>query len=227
MSRKAFVQVLVVVSLMALALPVAGVAAGAEMKLLLPQNRTTFQTNELIDLSVLRTDTAALPADKVTLTVAGEAGKMTFAFPARGADCGKAQAVEHLHLNGWLFRPGKYTVEAAAAAPRPRPNRSLQPRPQEHLSHVHWGGPSGKARSARARTGWVQPHVRPSRILDPRGMDFMGCCRWAACTSTTAARVRLVRPLLHRPRGAAGDGPHHGFRTGQRRRGTTCTTSRA
>ena len=80
-------------------------------------HRTAYQTNEWIDVSVVRSDAAALPAGNLTLTVSGDdASKMVFTFPVKavaveGAD---ARATEHLHLNGRLIRPGKYVVEASA-----------------------------------------------------------------------------------------------------------------
>ncbi len=92
-------------------------APAAELQLLLPLERTAYQTNELIDLSVVRGDSQPLPATDLTLTITGDDGsRMTFTFPlsavaVEGAD---ARHTEHLHLNGWLLRPGRYSVEAAA-----------------------------------------------------------------------------------------------------------------
>ena len=89
----------------------------AKLQLLLPLGRVAYQTNERIDVSVLRTAPAALPAAELAFTVTGEdAGKLAFTFPliavpVVGAD---ARATEHLHLNGALLRPGKYTLEVAA-----------------------------------------------------------------------------------------------------------------
>jgi len=40
--------------------------AAPQAQLLLPLGRTVYQTNELIDLSVVRSDTAALPAGMLT-----------------------------------------------------------------------------------------------------------------------------------------------------------------
>jgi hypothetical protein len=93
----------------------ASVAPGAELKLLLPQSRTAFQTNEWIDLSVVRSSPQALPAAPLTLTLAGADGsqlKATFPLPAVAVSGNAARQTEHLHVNGWLLRPGKYTVKA-------------------------------------------------------------------------------------------------------------------
>lgn len=112
------------VALAALAwLPLAATAA-VQLKVSLPLGRTAYQTNEWIDLAVVRSDAAALPAADLTLTLAGsDASQAVFVFPVAavpvvGAD---ARATEHLHLNGWLLRPGAYTVsivctDAAAQA---------------------------------------------------------------------------------------------------------------
>ncbi|HEY8667638.1 MAG TPA: hypothetical protein VIL86_13300 [Tepidisphaeraceae bacterium] len=49
-------------------------APGAELKLLLPLNGTAYQTNEAIDLSIIRSDKAALAAGDLTLTLSGRRG---------------------------------------------------------------------------------------------------------------------------------------------------------
>src|SRR5580704_3587479 len=93
------------------------IAPAAKVELVLPLHRVAYQTNEWIDVSVVRSDAAAVPAGNLTLTVTGDdASKMVFTFGVKAiAVEGKdARATEHLHLNGQLLRPGKYTVEASA-----------------------------------------------------------------------------------------------------------------
>jgi hypothetical protein len=104
-------------------------AAAAELTLTLPLGRAAYQTNERIDLAVARAAAAneALAAGELTLTVAGEAdgSALTFQFAVRAAapgEDGTARATEHLHLNGALLRPGRYTLTvgcdgAEASAP--------------------------------------------------------------------------------------------------------------
>jgi len=95
-------------------LGIAPISAGAELKLNLPLNRAAYQTNERIDLSVIRTADKALSAGELLLKVHGEDGsELAFTFPAAkaSAQSGKTSRAEHLHLNGWVLRPGKYTVE--------------------------------------------------------------------------------------------------------------------
>src|SRR6516165_8079788 len=91
-----------VVALLGLA---AGGARAAEVKVQSPLGRSAFQTNERIDLSVVRQSDKALTAGELELRVRGEdGGLLTFAFPVGKAEPegGKARRVEHLHLNGWL-----------------------------------------------------------------------------------------------------------------------------
>ena len=144
MIRKAWAVVLV--SLTVLALVPAGITAAAEMKLLLPQNRTAFQTNERIDVSVVRMDTAALPAGALTVTATGESGRMTFTFPVKGAALsgGTARAVDHLHFNGWLLRPGKYAVEVSCGGASAKADIEVFSHiRRSSFRTIHWGGPSG------------------------------------------------------------------------------------
>ena len=88
--------------------------AAEELKIILPQNRTAFQTNEWIDISVARKSAQPLVAGTLTLTINGIEDKSkisaSFELPALPNTSG----TEHYHLNGWLIRPGSYSIEAAA-----------------------------------------------------------------------------------------------------------------
>ncbi|HYG73755.1 MAG TPA: hypothetical protein VEK08_01880 [Planctomycetota bacterium] len=91
-------------------------AWAADPALLLPLNRTAYQTNERIDLAVVRSSDKELAAGELTLTVSGDDGsKLVFTYPVKAAAVsGKdARTTEHLYLNAWLLRPGKYSLEAA------------------------------------------------------------------------------------------------------------------
>jgi hypothetical protein len=95
----------------------ASAVPAAEVKIVLPQNRTAFQTNEWIDVSVVRRGMGPLTAGPLVLTLMGADGSSigaTFAAPAVGVQGNEARATEHLHMNGWLMRPGKYAIEVAA-----------------------------------------------------------------------------------------------------------------
>src|SRR4051812_40834338 len=91
-------------------------AAAPQGKGLLPLGRAAYQTNELIDLAVVRTSDADLPAGDLSVVVGGEDGsRLAFTFPAAAAKVeGKdARVTSHLHLDGRLLRPGSYTIEVA------------------------------------------------------------------------------------------------------------------
>lgn len=104
---------LATVAVLAVAAP--AITHASDVQLLLPLGRTAYQTNEAIDLAVVRRDAAALPAAELAITVTGEAGsKLQLVFPVTAvAVTGKdARATELLQLNGRLLRPGGYTVSA-------------------------------------------------------------------------------------------------------------------
>jgi hypothetical protein len=88
-----------------LALPVA--AHAAKVEILLPLGRNVYQTNEWIDVSVVRSDAQALKAGDLVLTLNGADGSvLSYTFPVKAV----ARSTEHLHLNGALLRPGKYRL---------------------------------------------------------------------------------------------------------------------
>lgn len=90
-------------------------AARAEIKILLPLGRTAYQTNEWIDITVVRGSPNSMPGGPLTMTLSGKDGsKIVTTFDAPPIEQAKESIpVQHLHVNGWLLRPGKYTVEAA------------------------------------------------------------------------------------------------------------------
>lgn len=118
-------------------------ASAAELKILLPQARTVFETNEWIDISLVRSATEALPAAPLTLKLQstdGGAVNTVFALPAvavRGAD---ARATEHLHINGYLLRPGHYAIEATAHGATAKSEIDVYPHVRKSSFRViNWG----------------------------------------------------------------------------------------
>ena len=175
-----------IVRAMLIGLASLGIASlsAAELKLSLPLNRTAYQTNERIDLSVLRTADKALSAGELVLKVHGEDGsELAFTFPAAKVQTqsGKASRVEHLHLNGWLLRPGKYTVEAAC-------DGATASKSIEVFSHVrrstfrlvNWGArATGAARLAEGEDGLGYNLFNGGQNDDNLirgGLDFMANC---------------------------------------------------
>ncbi len=75
--------------------------------------RTAYQTNERIEISVVRSSTENLPAGILTLTLEGDdASKLAFTF-ASGAAAAKdsaARETEHYYLDARLLRPGHYRL---------------------------------------------------------------------------------------------------------------------
>jgi hypothetical protein len=99
-------------AVLALTLFPSSVPAGEESQLSiqLPLGRVAYQTNETIELAIVRSG-PALPAGTLALTLAGDDGsRLAFSFPiARG----ELRGTEHLRLNGRLLRPGRYTLEVS------------------------------------------------------------------------------------------------------------------
>ncbi|MEI6518440.1 MAG: hypothetical protein WCO98_00105 [bacterium] len=157
-------------------------ASAAKLQVLLPLNRTAYQTNELIDISVVRSDVQALPAGLLTLTVTGDdASKMTFAFPVKavlmaGAD---ARNTEKLRLNGWLMRPGAYTVDVACdgAAAQTKIEIFSHIRKSDYKT-IHWGGITNKSMITEGENG-MGFNIAMGETGEPSirsGLDVMGNC---------------------------------------------------
>ncbi|HVR86890.1 MAG TPA: hypothetical protein VMU54_21380, partial [Planctomycetota bacterium] len=81
----------------------------------LPLGRNAYQTNEQIELAVVRGG-PVLPAGPLELTLIGDDGsRLAFQFLLPR---GEGHATEHLRLNGALLRPGTYTIEASTEGSR-------------------------------------------------------------------------------------------------------------
>jgi hypothetical protein len=97
---------------------IVGLAAAAPVACQLLQPRTAYQTNETIELLVIRQSAQGpLAAGDLVLTVAGDhGGRLAFTLAAPG---GGERRVEHLRLDARRLRPGRYaattTVDGATA----------------------------------------------------------------------------------------------------------------
>ena len=156
-------------------------AFAAEVKLVLTQGRAAYQTNELINMAVLRTNAGALPAGVLSLNVTGTDGsKLAFTFPATAAADGRA--VEHLTLNAALMRPGTYAVEAAVDGTSATSAIEVYSHVRKSTYRlVHWGG--GAAKDQQAMMGedsfgfnLLMNSQQPTDAMVRGGMDFMGNC---------------------------------------------------
>ena len=88
-------------------------SAAASLKLLLPLGRTAYQTNEQIDVSVVLQRRAGVARRRPGSHVVGRRRQPNVVrLPGGPAAAGShgAAATEHLHFNGWLLRPGHYTL---------------------------------------------------------------------------------------------------------------------
>jgi len=131
-------------------LPAATVAA-VELKLAFPQGRATFQTNELIDVSVVRSGEGDLPAGNVTLVLSNDTSAMTFVFALQA---GRGSATDHLRLNGWLIKPGQYTLTATLAGASDKADIAIFSHiRQSPYKLIHWGGPSGDKMAGHGEEG--------------------------------------------------------------------------
>jgi hypothetical protein len=91
-------------------LSLTNITPAADLKIILPLGRTAYQTNELIDVAVVRWGEKLQPG-KLELSLAGaDGGKVLAIFPMKEAS---QRSVEHLRLDGRLLRPGAYTLAVA------------------------------------------------------------------------------------------------------------------
>lgn len=163
----------------------APVVAAPQLQVLLPLARTAYATNEWIDVSVVRSDTAALPASELTLTVSGGDGsRMVFTFPGAavplvGPD---ARATEHLHLNGWLLRPQPYTLEVAENGATAQAQIALFSHIRKSsFKVVNWGRAEGADQLTEGEDSLGYNLFYGPATTDPSnfiraGVDFMPVC---------------------------------------------------
>lgn len=124
--------------------PASPAPAAGELTLQLPLGRTAYQTNERIDLAVVRSSAGELAAGELAMVVSGEedGSRLSCWFPAAG---GGSRRVEHLHLSGWYLRPGRYTVEVTCDGTAARTQIELYSHVrQSSFRLVDWGRARGK-----------------------------------------------------------------------------------
>ena len=163
----------------------------AQLSLNLPLSRTVYQTNEKIDLAVLRSATEAMGETPLALALTGDNGStLTFSFPLRavapGAD-GAARATEHLHLNAALLRPGAYKLEAAAYGAAAATNIEIYSHVRKTTFRlIDWGGSGNGADQVRCGEegtgvnlmyGSYAGHDQSANIRG--GIDYMRNCTMA------------------------------------------------
>ena len=156
----------------------------AQLQILLPLERVAYQTNEQIAISVVRSDTAALPATDLTLTLTGEdASGMLFTFPLKPIDIAPARTTDHFHINGWLLRPGKYQIVASAYGATASAEISVFSH-ERRTSYklLNWGRSVGKDQAPDGEDGFgfnlYYAHYggNDQNFNIMSGQDFMPCC---------------------------------------------------
>ncbi|MGA2030697.1 MAG: hypothetical protein ABSG68_00440 [Thermoguttaceae bacterium] len=117
--------------------------ASAEVAIKLPLARAAYQTNEQIDLAVVRASSGPLLAGDLVLGVAGDDGsraQCTFPVAAVPGRDGAARRTEHLHLNGRLLRPGRYAIRVAVdGAAATTPIELFSHLRQSSYKLINWG----------------------------------------------------------------------------------------
>ncbi|MBI3921349.1 MAG: hypothetical protein HY318_08035, partial [Armatimonadetes bacterium] len=192
-------------------------AAATELQILLPLGRVAYQTNERIDLSVVRSDAQALNGDNLSLTMKDESGgKLVLTFlvnhiPVKGNG---ARSTEHLHLNGWLLRPGRYDLEVSVNGAVARTSIEVY----SHLRKssyrlIDWGSRAGQQANVLGENslGFNLLYADGQGDASIRGrLDYMGCCvmsgghqmdlrmecDWSDPRVLSGARARAVRAAL-------------------------------
>ena len=157
------------------------------LKIVLPLEHTAYQTNERIDLAVVRCAAEDLAAGelRVTLTDA-RGGRLALAFPVPGAAAqdGQARRTEHVYLDGRLLAPGRYAVEAAADGTAAKVEIDVYSHVRESsFKTVLWAGgdANGPVQQALGPSGmgfnvfWGS-YGRYTEATLRGGMDYMLCC---------------------------------------------------
>jgi len=188
----------------AMAFGVSATAGEVELRMLLPLDRTAYQTNESIPVAVLRSSAQALAASELAVALAGDDGsRMAFswpldAVPVAGND---ARATEHLYLNARLLRPGRYSLEATA-------NGATASAAIEVFGHVRkssfkliaWGSEASPAEQELMGEDGLGFNLLLARGIGDHSIrgavDWMQCCtQGGRVQSGPAERMRLVGPL--------------------------------
>ncbi len=149
----------------------------SEVRLLLPLARTAYQCNENIPLSVLRSGAPSRKDEELKLRLsATDNSSLTFIFPA-------TKSIAHLQVNGWLLRPGSYSVEVIWDGTRAQTNITLHSHiRRSDFKLINWGRAKGHDQLAEGEDGlgfnlfYGQGDDEKGANLLRAGVDFMSCC---------------------------------------------------
>lgn len=171
-----------------LAILLAASAARAEqsLQIVFVQGRANFQTNEIVEVAVVRSDVQALAAGELRVLLrgpGGSSGEFFFALPAAAVRDGKAQATAHLRYSGWLLKPGAYTLEAAVEGAAAQASFELF----NHIRRstfklINWGRAKDDQRCLEGEDGLgfnvIYGHYSKNDggAYIRAGCDFFSCC---------------------------------------------------
>jgi hypothetical protein len=152
----------------------------ADLQVLQPLGRTAYQTNEWMDLAVVRQGKDLAAGDLVLRALGADGSKLAFTFAVPAA---AGARTEHLHLNGRLLRPGHYTIEAAADGATAKTDLDVY----SHLRKssfrlIDWARAEGPQQLAEGEDslGFNLFYGNPGRDDAPNliraGVDFMSNC---------------------------------------------------
>ncbi len=170
--------------------PVAGVVA-VPLKIVLPLGRAAYQTNETIDLAVVRAGNS-LAKGELTLVVRGGDGSVARFELEVGA--GEAGRTEHLHLDGRLLRPGRYTVEVGC-------DGNIATQSFELYSHlrkstyrlINWGKAEKNERMWEGEDGLGYNLIYGGYTRDEDGAYIRGGVDWMSCCTMSGAHQMDLR----------------------------------
>lgn len=160
-------------------------ALAAEVRVALPLGRTAYQTNEAVELAVIRSSDQPLAGGDLVLTLTGGDGSaLGFRFPAAAASVveGKALATEHLRVAGQSLRPGGYEATVAVDGVTASATFDLFShvrRSPEKL--INWGRTAGAAQRVLGEDSLGFNHFygvsggTPDNFIRA-GVDIMGVC---------------------------------------------------
>ena len=163
--------------------------AEATLDVRLPLARSAYQTNEAIDLAVVRRSPEPLAANDLVLMLTSDGGsELRFVFPVKAVPLAgnDALATEHLHVDARLLRPGHYVIRVEVD----EASAQLEIDIYSHLRRssfriLNWGG-SGQNKGEKQLTAGedslgynlVMGHYTNDNDANfiRAGVDFMSCC---------------------------------------------------
>lgn len=126
-----------------------------------------------------------LPSQELVLRLTGEdQGSLTFRFPVEAVSPGVApRNLEHLRVNGWLLRPGNYTLEVTAGAATARTNITLHSHiRRSDFQLINWSSAKKDAQLLQGEDSFGynlllgnNSEEVPANLI-VAGVDFMACC---------------------------------------------------